>query len=280
VSPSSFTLESNPSLIVVIDDDAGVCRALSRLLVASGYRVQTYENPADALDDAEEIEPACIVADIRMPELDGITLAQEMRAHGVTAPIIFMTATGDVETVVRAMKQHAADLLPKPFTAEALLAAVTRAIELAHRTDDEHRALIDLWRRAGRLTRREAEVCALVACGSPNKMVAARIGTTEKTVKVHRSRVMSKLAAGSLAELVRMVDRLLADEATTMIRLDGTERTRPPSVDIILSVLKRARTTNGTNGMNGTNVANTIGTGFTPVDSKPPLVEQRTTLLR
>ena len=173
--------------------------------------------------------PGCVVADIRMPELDGIGLAQAMRERGIDVPIVFMTATGDVETVVRAMKQNASDLLAKPFTADALLGAVTRSIDLSHRLDDEHRALLMLWRLAGRLTPREAEVCALVACGSANKVVAARLGTTEKTIKVHRGRVMSKLAATSLAELVRMVDRLLAAESRTSdsTRRHGTSASSP-----------------------------------------------------
>jgi FixJ family two-component response regulator len=214
---------------------------MARILDVSGYRVRTYENAQDYLDEADGIEPACVLADIRMPELDGIALARAMRESGVAAPIIYMTATGDVATVVDAMKQGATDLLPKPFSANALLAAVGRAIDVGQRSDDSLRALSDLWRITGRLTPREAEVCALVACGAPNKNVAASIGTTEKTVKVHRGRVMQKMAAPSLAELVRMVDRLLAEPSRTAIRLDGIEFSRPPSVGVILDVMSRAR---------------------------------------
>jgi FixJ family two-component response regulator len=233
--------ENNQPLIVVIDDAAAVCRAVSRLLTASGYRTATYVRPTEYLDDAAQMAPGCVVADIRMPELDGIGLSKAMRARGIDAPIVFMTATGDVDTVVRAMKQNASDLLAKPFTADALLGAVTQALDVSHRLDDEHRALLALWRLAGRLTPREAEVCALVAGGSANKVVAARLGTTEKTIKVHRGRVMSKLAATSLADLVRMVDRLLAAESQTSIRLDGIERVRPRPIDIIVSATKQAR---------------------------------------
>lgn len=234
-------IDSTPPLVVVIDDDASVCSAVSRMLGTGGYRVETFVRPDECLEEVGELDPACIVADIRMPELDGIALSNAMRARGVRVPIVFMTATGDVDTVVRAMKQDASDLLSKPFSADALLNAVSRATAQAKRGDDELRSLVTLWRVAGRLTPREAEVCALVACGSPNKVVAARIGTTEKTVKVHRGRVMSKLAATSLAELVRMVDRLVANEAQTIVRVDGVERTRPNSVNIILDVVKRAR---------------------------------------
>jgi FixJ family two-component response regulator len=227
--------------VVVIDDDAGVLRAMARILDVSGYRARTYEHAQDYLDEADGIEPACVLADIRMPELDGIALARAMRESGVTAPIIYMTATGDVATVVDAMKQGATDLLPKPFSATALLAAVGRAIDVGQRSDDSLRALSDLWRTTGKLTPREAEVCALVACGAPNKNVAAAIGTTEKTVKVHRGRVMQKMAAPSLAELVRMVDRLLAEPSRVAIRLDGIELPRPSSVGVILDVMSRAR---------------------------------------
>ncbi len=228
-------------LIVVIDDDEGIVRSLSRILTSHGYRVRTAMRAADYLEDADGIEPACVLADIRMPDIDGIALAQAMRAAGVDAPIIFMTGTGDVSTVVEAMKLGAVDLLPKPFSAETLVAAVGRAIEEARRTEEAHRALVALWRLAGRLTPREAEVCALVASGSPNKNVAARIGTTEKTVKVHRGRVMHKLAAQSLAELVRLVDRVIAEPDRRTIHLDGVEITRPSSVDILVRVVAQAR---------------------------------------
>ncbi len=238
-------MQSTEPLVVVIDDDEGVCRALARMLSASGYRVRTYVHASDYLDESEVIEPACVLADIRMPTIDGIALAHAMRSAGVEAPILFMTATGDVATVVDAMKQGAVDLLPKPFSADALLNAVAQAIDAAKRHDEAHRALVSLWRMVGRLTPREAEVCALVACGSPNKNVAARIGTTEKTVKVHRGRVMHKLAAPSLAELIRMVDRLHRDPGRVAVRLDGIEVSRPPAVGIILDVMARARAANG-----------------------------------
>src|SRR3954471_568651 len=137
--------EANRPLVLVIDDDAGVCRAVSRLLTVSGYRVAAFLRPTECLEEVSGMEPACILADIRMPELDGIGLAEQLRARAIAVPVVFMTATGDVETVVRAMKHGASDLLPKPFTEQALLGAVERAIEEARRTDDEHRSLVNLW---------------------------------------------------------------------------------------------------------------------------------------
>ncbi len=228
-------------LVVVIDDNESVCRALARMLTTSGYRARTYVSASQYLAEADSLEPSCVLADIRMPELDGIALARAMREAGGDAPIIFMTGTGDVSTVVDAMKQGAVDLLPKPFSADALLDAVAHAIDASHRTDDAHRALVSLWRTVGRLTPREAEVCALVTCGSANKIVAAQIGITEKTVKVHRGRVMHKLAAPSLAELVRIVDRIVTAPDRRAIRLDGIEVARPKAVDIIIDSAARAR---------------------------------------
>jgi FixJ family two-component response regulator len=228
-------------LVVIIDDDVAVCRAVARMLSASGYRARTYTGARDLLEEVESLEPACVVADIRMPEIDGIALVRAMRALSIEAPVIFMTATGDVGTVVSAMKQGAVDLLPKPFGADHLLEALARAIDSARRADEAHRSLVALWRAASLLTPREAEVCALVACGAPNKNVAVRIGTSEKTVKVHRGRVMHKMEAPSLAELIRMVDRLRTAADRTVIRLDGVEIERPKSVGIIIEVMARTR---------------------------------------
>lgn len=156
-------------LILVVDDDIGVCRALSRLLSASGFRVRTYERARELLDEVDSIEAACIIADIRMPDIDGIALVRMIREMGLEVPVIFMTATSDVGTVVSAMKEGAVDLLPKPFGPDSLLDAIARAIDVSRRSDDSHRSLVALWRLAAKLTPREAEVCALVACGSPNR---------------------------------------------------------------------------------------------------------------
>lgn len=228
-------------LVVIVDDDSGVCRALARLLSASSFRVRTYERGRDYLNEADSIDPACVITDIRMPEIDGIALVRAMREMGVETPVIFMTATSDVGTVVGAMKEGAVDLLPKPFGPDSLLDAIARAINASRRSDDAHRSLVALWRLAAKLTPREAEVCALVACGSPNKNVAARIGTTEKTVKVHRGRVTQKLVAPSFAEVIRIVDRLRAEPDRITIRLDGMDIDRPRAVDVIIQVMAVAR---------------------------------------
>ena len=228
-------------LIVVIDDDDGICRSLARMLEAASYRARTYTRATDYLAESDSLDAACVLADIRMPELDGIALVRALRASGADTPVVFMTATGDVTTVVEAMKQGATDLLAKPFTAETLLAAIQTAVRAGTRTQDAHRALASLWQLAGLLTPREAEVCALVACGLPNKIVAAHMGTVDKTVKVHRSRVMRKLGVPSLAALVRIVDRLLAEPRAQVLHLDGVDVPCPPAVDTLVRTVTRVR---------------------------------------
>ena len=234
-------MRDDGGLVVVIDDDQAVCSAISRLLVAQGRRVRTYTSPRRYLGDSDGLNPICILADIRMPDLDGLSLLRTLRVEGVEVPTVFMTAIGDVPTIVSAMKEGAIDLLAKPFTAEDLNAAIDRAIQTANHADHDRRELAGLWRIVDRLTPREAEVCGLVACGLLNKRVAALIGTKEKTVKVHRGRVMQKLGVGSVADLVRFVDALLRNAAHDTLRLDTVEIARPRSADIIIDVLTRER---------------------------------------
>jgi len=228
-------------LVAVIDDDEATCLAVARLLTATGYRVRTFTTARDYLDDVDAAAPACVLVDIRMPDVDGLALVRAMRDDGIEAPTVFMTASGHVPTAVEAMKEGAIDLLAKPFSAEELAAVMARAAASSEQMREDRRASAHRWRELERVTPREAEVCALVACGLPNKSVAVRIGTTEKTVKVHRSRVMQKLHATSLAALVRFVDALLADRERSVVRLDGLEVARPRAADIIITVTARER---------------------------------------
>lgn len=228
-------------LVAVIDDDEATCQAVARLLVATGHRVRTFTNAREYLEDLDAAAPACILVDIRMPDVDGLTLVRSLRDGGIEAPTIFMTASGHVPTAVEAMKEGAIDLLAKPFSAEELAGAMTRAAASSERVLEDRRALASRWRLLERVTPREAEVCAFVSGGLPNKSVAVRIGTTEKTVKVHRSRVMQKLHATSLAALVRFVDALLTDRDRHILRLDGLEIARPRAADIIIAVTTRER---------------------------------------
>jgi FixJ family two-component response regulator len=226
-------------LVVVIDDDQAVCSAISRLLVAQGRRVRTYTSPRAYLGDSDGLNPICILADIQMPDLDGLSLLRTLRVDGLEVPTVFMTGTGDIPTIVSAMKEGAIDLLAKPFTADDLSAAIDRAMRSANKSDSDRRSLAALWRVVARLTPREAEVCGLVSCGLLNKRVAAVIGTKEKTVKVHRGRVMQKLGVSSVAELVRLVDALVHNAAHDAVRLDAVEVARPRSADIIIDVMTR-----------------------------------------
>jgi FixJ family two-component response regulator len=199
--------EAAPTVLVV-DDDPSVLRALERLLRAAGYAVDGYASPQAFLQRAPRDRPGCVVVDLRMPEIGGIELQEALVQQGCALPIVFLTGHGDVSSSVRAMKAGAIDFLTKPCDDTDLLAAVERALARdaeARAARDEHRA-IEL--RFATLTPREREVCLLVARGLLNKQIAAELGTAEKTVKVHRGRVMTKLGMASLAELVRLVDRL------------------------------------------------------------------------
>lgn len=238
-------LDDDAPLVVVIDDDEAICRAVSRMLAAEGFSVRTFTSARAYLADSDAAMPACVLVDIRMPDVDGLALIRAMRAGGGEIATIVMTGTGHIPTVVEAMKVGAVDLLAKPFTATDLNAAMDRAMATAHRTREEQHVLADLWRTVEQLTPREAEVCALVACGLLNKRIAALIGTKEKTVKVHRGRVMQKLHVASVAELVRLVDGLRASASRTLIRLDGLDILRPRSADVIIDVVakERARST-------------------------------------
>lgn len=196
--------------VTIVDDDESVRRSLGRLLVTSGYRVRAFASAAEFLREPPPIAtaPGCLLVDVRMPDIDGLELYAILCADGREAPIVFMTGHGDVQIGVRAMKWGAIDFLLKPFTDDELLDAIQRAVARDAERRAESAALAALRNRIARLTPREWEVCAQVVEGRLNKQIAAELGIREKTVKVHRSRVMAKLQAASVAELVRMVTRL------------------------------------------------------------------------
>jgi FixJ family two-component response regulator len=233
--------------IAVIDDDDSVRRALARLLTASGYQVRTFSSATEFLEGRPMLEdtPGCLLLDVRMPELGGLELQAILTSAGAQTAIVFMTGHGDVQTGVKAMKSGAVDFLLKPFTDDELLDSVQRALVRNAEMRVEHREVDELEHRAAKLTRREKEVCTLVVAGKLNKQIAAALGTSEKTVKVHRSRVMAKMEAASLAELVRIVERLnrsrasanaantasAANAASSSNGAGGANTVRPPSPD-------------------------------------------------
>src|SRR6478735_2577362 len=202
-------LEEIPT-IAVIDDDDSLRRALARLLTASGYQVQTFASATEFLAERVPVEadPGCLLIAVRMPGRNGLQLQAVLNSAGAQSAVVFMTGHGDVQTGVKAMKSGAVDFLLKPFTDDELLDAVQRALVRNAETRVEHREIGELEHRAAKLTRREKEVCTLVVAGKLNKQIAAALGTGEKTVKVHRSRVMAKMEATSLPALVRIVERL------------------------------------------------------------------------
>ena len=199
---------SQAARVFVVDDDRSIRSAVARLLRGEGFPVETFESAQHFLSDEIPKGPSCLVLDVRMPEIGGLDLQERLGRAGPDVAIVFLTGHGDVPTSVRAMKAGAVDFLQKPFEADDLLAAVRRAIEVSERSRAARSEREGLEARLGMLTPREREVLALVVAGLPNKLVADRLGTSEKTIKVHRGRVMAKMGAPSLADLVRMGETL------------------------------------------------------------------------
>jgi FixJ family two-component response regulator len=195
-------------IVFVVDDDASVCEALSSLLRAVGWQVRTFPSAAAFLEFSRPELPACLVLDVRLPGASGLDLQRQLAGRGDRLPIIFMSSHGDIPMTVQAMKAGAVEFLPKPFREEHLLAVIDGAIERDAGARADHAELAGLRQRMGSLSMREHEVMLLILKGLLNKQAAAALGITEATVKVHRRHVMEKMAAESLPELVRMVERV------------------------------------------------------------------------
>jgi FixJ family two-component response regulator len=195
-------------LVCVVDDDISVRKSLTRVLAASGYAVEEFASAVDFLARARHPGPCCLVLDMRMPGLTGLELQAALAAAGRRLSIVFVTGHVDVPMSVQAMKSGAVDLLTKPFGGKELLEAVQRAVAKDAEDRGEAARTAEVATRATRLSPREMQVFALVVTGMLNKQIARVLGVVEKTVKVHRARVMTKMQAGSVAELVRLADRL------------------------------------------------------------------------
>ncbi len=195
------------SLVFVVDDDPSIRKSLTRVMTSAGYKVEAFASASEFLVRAPYAGPSCLVLDIRMPGLTGLELQEALADKDHRMPIVFITGHGDISMSVKAMKAGAADFLTKPFDVESLVDAVQRALTKDVKERGEEDRTAENLERVQRLTAREMEVFALVVTGMLNKQVAGELGIGEKTVKVHRARVMEKMRAGSVAELVRLADR-------------------------------------------------------------------------
>ncbi len=193
--------------VYIVDDDPAVLKGLKRLLVASGLEVHAFESAEEFLDQFEPGAAGCIVLDLAMPGFNGLDLQRALGERGSILPIIFLTGRGDVPASVRAMKNGAVDFLTKPVDDEVLLAAIGSAVERGRVLRQAHDELTQIEERLATLSPREREVLERVVAGRLNKQIAAELGTVEKTIKVHRANAMRKMAARSLADLVRLAER-------------------------------------------------------------------------
>lgn len=196
-------------MVYLVDDDPGVIKALSRLLRAKGHEVRPYSSPQAFLDEHDVAVPGCVVLDVSMPGLDGLEIQRVLTAAGgYHRPIVFVTGKGDIPTSVRAMKAGAIDFLTKPVKDQDLFEAISRAEARDAEARRLHSEIESMQAKVSKLTPREREVLTHVVAGRLNKQIAGDLGTVEKTIKVHRSRMMEKLGIRTVADLVRMAEKL------------------------------------------------------------------------
>lgn len=196
------------SIVFVVDDDASIRDAVKSLLKSVGLRAEVFGSAEEFVAAARPQVPSCLVLDVRLPGISGLEFQQQLEKTGIRIPIIFVTAHGDIPMTSRAMKAGAIEFLPKPFQKKELLEAIHQALDRDRTVREEEAGLSSLRARFDSLTEREREVMGLVVTGLMNKEVGAELGVTEITIKVHRGHVMQKMKAGSLADLVRMAEKL------------------------------------------------------------------------
>ena len=207
-------MSSDDPIVFVVDDDLRVREALCSLIASVGLRVTAYGSASEFLDAIRPDAPACLILDLQLPGSSGLELQREL-AESSGPPIIFITGHGDIPSSVRAMKAGAIEFLPKPFGDQELLAAIDAALALDRKGRRERAELAELQKHYALLTPREREVLPFVVAGLANKQTAAELGTSEITIGVHRGQIMRKMGARSLAELVRMADKLTLTRGRT-----------------------------------------------------------------
>jgi FixJ family two-component response regulator len=196
-------------LIYVVDDDPSVRRSLDRLLTFAGFQPVSFSSASEFLQASHDNDsPSCLVLDMRLPGLDGLELQKVLAGNKLSPPIVFITGHGDIPMSVKAIKEGAIDFLSKPFSDKALLDAVAQALDKSRRDKASMADIAGIHRRLALLTPREQEALQYVAEGWLNKQIAAKMGISEKTVKVHRARVMQKLQARSVVDLVRLLEKV------------------------------------------------------------------------